>query len=137
VQLVRAAALPAFINTNTLISSPKLSGKRELGLRKIRATRMKMKNMTIDCPYSGCSGIIDLSKEFAGWPYRGRTPVLVHTIRCPKCLNPVGGMELGANPWFDPETKKKHIYEPKTGKDVKVSEKNMNKYLKRWARFHP
>jgi hypothetical protein len=88
----------------------------------------------IECPWKNCKGTINLSKEFANWPRRGRTSFLIHTIMCPKCSNPVGSMELCADPWFEPKAKKSTINDPKTGKQVRITKKNMKRHLKKWAR---
>ena len=91
--------------------------------------------MKIDCPWKGCNGVIDLTKEFADWPHRGRTAFLIHAIMCPKCHNSVGTMELAADVWFNPKTKKRSINDPETGREIVIRRRSeLRKFLKDWAK---
>jgi hypothetical protein len=106
--------------------------------------------MKIECQWNGCDGIIDLQKDFDDYlpQKKKRIPFLIHTIVCPKCGNPVGGLDIGPDPWITVSTKDKPekvtIHNPKTKECVSIEnyqrgkfgvKKALNPYLKKWARI--
>lgn len=106
--------------------------------------------MKISCPWKGCKGIIDLTKEFrefqkdlgTGEDDPAEIPWCTHAIICPKCHNPVGNIDIEPGYWITLSNKKKQeitINDPIKKKSVNLpleipKHKLLNSYLKDWAK---
>ncbi|MDI6916543.1 MAG: hypothetical protein QMC80_01955 [Thermoplasmatales archaeon] len=98
--------------------------------------------MKIECPWKGCSGIIDISKDISiGFDRKqkvSRVPWLIHTITCPKCKNVVGNFDISPQTWIslrkDGRIKEYIIQNPRTGKSIEFKKNpDLNHHLKKWA----
>lgn len=104
----------------------------------------------MECPWKGCSNIIDLTKELRYFQQcLGREkkvekiPWCTHTIMCSKCHNPIGSIDLGPDVWLTLGTDNASIHDPRNIKKghiikdyittKKGKKKLLNPYLKKWA----
>ncbi len=90
--------------------------------------------MKIDCPFKGCNGVIDISKQIFGWPKHGRTSWLVHGLLCPKCSNFVGQIEIGATFGVNLSKRNRRVITDIKTKKLIYGVKDLNPYLKDWAK---
>jgi hypothetical protein len=98
--------------------------------------------MKIKCPWKGCSGDINITKDLSMVFYKNivyQIPWLIHTIKCPKCGNIVGNFDIYPQPWVslrkDGKIKDYSVSNPRTGVSITFKKNpDLGRFLKKWAR---
>lgn len=105
------------------------------------------KPFKIRCPWKGCDGVIDISKDVRTCRRDDidQMHFMVHAIICPNCHNSVGNLDIVPDGWVAGKGISVWV-EGKNGKwglkNITKSENTferhmaMNEYLKPWARWH-
>lgn len=111
-------------------------------------------SLVMECHFAGCDAKIDVIAELEEMArdicvddkkrQRGelRIPWLTHTVTCPKCGNCVGSFDVGPGTFGDFDGERNYVSKPRAkGRRrgmvaVGHKRKDLNKHLKRWARWN-